>query len=140
METSKRPKFSEYPALQNPALEIRLLTLLPNPDDSAPIEVELRASQLEHVEDEYIALSYAWGDPNNTAPITINGHGHHVTVNLQSALRHLRLPSEMVTLWVDAVCINQDDDAEKSSQVQQMGRIYRSAELVIAWLGEAADD
>jgi len=138
--TSIPQKLPNYPPLQNPTLESRLLTLLPDPDFFAPIHIELHAVNLSDVEGQYTALSYAWGDPSNTAPITLNGHMHHVTTNLQAALRHLRLDSETTTLWVDAICINQDDDAEKSSQVQQMGRIYRSAELVIAWLGEASDD
>ena len=79
-----------YPPLRQPAHEIRLLTLLPNPDISAPVLVELRAVDLADVDGQYTALSYAWGDPNNTAPITLNGHTRHVTANLQSALRHLR--------------------------------------------------
>ncbi|KAK3368039.1 heterokaryon incompatibility protein-domain-containing protein [Podospora didyma] len=88
----------------------------------------------------YRALSYAWGDPDITAPITVNDCLHHVTLNLQSALRHLRHDSVSVVLWVDAVCINQSHSGEKGIQVRQMGRIYRDARDVVVWLGEEADD
>jgi len=43
---------------------------------------------------------------------------------LESALRHLRSESDALTLWADAVYINQHDDAGKARQVGQMGRIY----------------
>jgi len=52
----------------------------------------------------------------------------------------LRHESEPITLWADAVCINQRDDAEKSLQVVQMGRVYSAAESVVVWLGEEQDD
>ena len=43
-------------------------------------------------------------------------------------------------LWIDAICINQNDDDEKSSQVQRMGEIYGGAERVLVWLGSEADN
>ncbi|KAH9209562.1 heterokaryon incompatibility, partial [Leptodontidium sp. 2 PMI_412] len=39
-------------------------------------------------------------------------------------------------IWIDAVCINQQDPAERSSQVGLMDEIYKGAQLVIAWLGK----
>ncbi|KAK0616470.1 heterokaryon incompatibility protein-domain-containing protein [Immersiella caudata] len=38
-------------------------------------------------------------------------------------------------LWVDALCIDQNNLAEKSLQVGMMGSIYGSAERVLIWLG-----
>lgn len=61
-----------------------------------------------------------------------------VTENLEIALRHLRLPDKALTLWVDALCIDQSDEMEKTEQVQQMREIYSRATLVLAWLGPAA--
>lgn len=58
-------------------------------------------------------------------------------MNLEKALRHLRLPDQARTLWVDALCINQADDCERAQQVSQMDRIYDSATSVCIWLGEA---
>jgi hypothetical protein len=53
------------------------------------------------------------------------------------ALGHLgkRVCSHECLLWVDATCINQDDLAERSSQVRQMTTIYESSERIFAWLG-----
>ncbi|KAI1772040.1 hypothetical protein F4818DRAFT_427424 [Hypoxylon cercidicola] len=59
-------------------------------------------------------------------PITVDGEEFQVTVNLESALRVLRLsrrrPLRHRVLWVDAICIKQDDILEKNVQVPQMGR------------------
>lgn len=59
-----------------------------------------------------------------------------ITANLYSALRFLRLPDAPLVLWVDAVCIDQRNNNERSSQVALMGRIYSLAERVLVWLGE----
>ncbi|PVH74162.1 hypothetical protein DL98DRAFT_430035, partial [Cadophora sp. DSE1049] len=61
----------------------------------------------------YVALSYTWGDANDTLTIYLNNAPVQVTSNLHSALLHMRagLTRE---LWVDAICINQKDDVEKS--------------------------
>jgi len=88
----------------------------------------------------YKALSYVWGDPTVTSPIQVDGYSFEATVNLVSALRHIRRSDSIVVLWVDAVCINQKDIKERNHQVQMMAQIYRSAEKVIAWLGEAGKD
>ncbi|KAK1758962.1 ankyrin repeat-containing domain protein [Echria macrotheca] len=69
--------------------------------------------------------------------ITANGKRLPVTPNLYMALRYLRRSDQARVLWVDAVCINQDDVTERGHQVQQMGGIYRHAERVLVWLGTA---
>ncbi|KAH8588487.1 heterokaryon incompatibility protein-domain-containing protein [Bisporella sp. PMI_857] len=85
----------------------------------------------------YAALSYTWGDPTVTKGILVNGKPLQVTANLESALRHLRRADNAFVLWVDAVCINQKDDVEeKNSQIMHMGAIYRSAIMVMLWLGD----
>jgi hypothetical protein len=56
--------------------------------------------------------------------------------NLEAALRHLRLTQEARYLWVDAICINQDDMDERSRQVSIMSEIYSKASQVVVWLGE----
>ncbi|KAK1639695.1 heterokaryon incompatibility protein-domain-containing protein [Colletotrichum phormii] len=93
----------------------------------------------------YTALSYVWGDASITEPILLNGQGFHATKNLFNALQHLQdhwidtFPSrhpQGFRVWVDALCINQQDVAERNQQVQLMRRIYSSAELVFSWLGE----
>lgn len=89
---------------------------------------------------KYTALSYTWGNPLATTPILVNGVETEVTLNLEAALRHIRKPEYDVILWVDALCINQNDVAEKNHQVEMMREIFAGAELVIAWLGSASGD
>lgn len=90
------------------------------------------------------ALSYAWGIPDNLANIVINGKATSVRSNLESALCHLRDYHVWATrgfpLWVDALCINQEDDEERNNQVEMMGDIYLGAHRVLAWLGEGDVD
>jgi hypothetical protein len=45
------------------------------------------------------------------------------------------LPTCTALFWIDTICINQTDMKEKSEQVPRMGKIYGSAEQVLAWLG-----
>lgn len=59
----------------------------------------------------------------------------YVRPNLHSALKRLRKPNTPVGLWVDALCIDQQNDMEKSEQVQKMNEIYRKAHMVCIWLG-----
>jgi hypothetical protein len=93
----------------------------------------------------YSALSYVWGDPSVTEDIILDGVSFPVTSNLAAALKHTSTqwaryyPNRELTelrLWADAICINQNDVAEKNDQVQHMDAIYSSAELVVAWLGD----
>lgn len=66
--------------------------------------------------------------------ITINGHLFSVGINLYKALEDLSQqgwsPKDSRP-WVDAICINQDDNSEKSEQIPRIARIYRSASRVI---------
>jgi len=64
----------------------------------------------------------------------------HVTLNLLIALKHLRRDHVPRILWVDAICINQEDLRERSSEVGRMGWIYSKADSVIAWLGSSSDN
>jgi len=114
--------------------EIRTLILHPAPFDD-PICCSLKYISLED-QPGYEALSYAWGDPSNTIPVVLDGEPYPVTINLERALRHLRHPSWVRTLWVDAVCINQKDLKERSAQVRRMRHIYEQAAQVVVWLGD----
>ena len=76
-------------------------------------------------------------------PNTLDSPGIYqfqATVNLESALRQLRHETEARTLWVDAICINQQDDSEKGHQVRQMDQVYKRCSRVCIWLGPAADN
>jgi hypothetical protein len=80
------------------------------------------------------ALSYAWGDPDACSTVYLNGQPVQVTRNLSEALANLQCEHAELTMWIDALCINQADALEKTSQVQLMRTIYESAEEVKIWL------
>ncbi|PVH72374.1 HET-domain-containing protein [Cadophora sp. DSE1049] len=108
---------------------------------------------------EYWALSYWWGEPdeepknliriyNDTGgrdvtqeltPFNIYGT-FYIRDNLKAALERFREEQRDVNVWVDALCINQDDKIEKKAQVARMHEIYTQAEMVCIWLGEGKDE
>ncbi|KAL8393934.1 hypothetical protein RB595_003627 [Gaeumannomyces hyphopodioides] len=137
---------------------IRLLRLRPHADRHAPIRCQLLEYPLEETGQAthlYEALSYVWGSEENKLPVYVqaddddrNGAPHAspptrsdqcllVTRNLHAALSHLRDGFLERVIWIDAICINQQDDVEKGRQVQSMAWIYASASRVVVWLGEA---
>ena len=87
----------------------------------------------------FTALSYVWGDIVFAIPIFINGKQFLTTPNLNDALRHLRQEDIAIILWVDQLCINQNDLEEKSQQVLLMSKIYFRAWTTIVWLGKEDD-
>jgi hypothetical protein len=86
---------------------------------------------------EYDALSYAWGDRKELVEVECNGQSLQITTNLHAALTRLQ-PSEEKgprMLWVNAICINQHDPAEKSKQIPLISRTIANAGEVLIWLG-----
>ncbi|KAH7183591.1 heterokaryon incompatibility protein-domain-containing protein [Fusarium flagelliforme] len=86
----------------------------------------------------YSALSYVWGNSKAKETIQIDGHDHKISVNLACAIRHLRDERQLVLIWIDAICINQNDIDERSSQVSMMQDIYARALRVIVFLGDGS--
>lgn len=131
------PKEFRYPGDCLSSGWIRVIRLLPG-DWATPIQCELFTCHLSLA--RYKALSYVWGSKHRTRPIRLADVEFPVTVNLESALRHLRELYKTVeggpVLWVDSLCINQADDVERSSQVRMMGDIYARCEQVIVYLGD----
>ncbi|KAJ3544957.1 hypothetical protein NM208_g2761 [Fusarium decemcellulare] len=84
----------------------------------------------------YTALSYCWGPPEFEASIVCDGHDKKITKSLAAALRRLRQPDRSIVMWVDQICINQDDTTEKAQQIPLMERIYARALTTVIWLGE----
>ncbi|KAL7812762.1 heterokaryon incompatibility protein domain-containing protein [Trichoderma gracile] len=89
----------------------------------------------------YEAISYTWSGQALDRPVYANGQEYHVTRNAEDVMRRLRpsSPDDSRNLWIDAICINQKDDAEKSVQVQLMFEVYANAERVNIWLGQGTD-
>lgn len=73
------------------------------------------------------------------APISNNGSGDMRQIaggTNQQLDRGVVSDDNVIRVFVDAICINQHDTSERSSQVSMMGDVYRSAAEVWAWLGE----
>jgi hypothetical protein len=133
----------QYLPLNEGAGEIRLISLLPGPF-SSPIRVMLESTPFSpETPPQFEALSYTWGSAENPIDIFVGSSGCYtlaVTQNLAEALPYLRLEDRSRTLWIDAICVNQSDVAERTSQVKRMADIYSKATRVVVWLGPASED
>lgn len=84
-------------------------------------------------------------DPSRSEPLAIVENYFpmrrklRISTNLETALRHLRQPDSAWCAWADGICINQEDDEEKSHQVRHMDLVYKGAKYVSIWLGESMD-
>ncbi|KAI0894965.1 heterokaryon incompatibility protein-domain-containing protein [Annulohypoxylon nitens] len=127
-----------YSPLTSPH-HIRLLEVQQDEDDSAPLRCKLRDTDIDDdARVPYIALSYTWGQPDFTEPLILNNAIKLITPNLAGALRRFRQVGRRI--WVDAVCINQEDNKEKSEQIPLMRNIYHNASCVMVWLGDKSED
>lgn len=131
---------------------IRIVTILPgNEDDDVTISLDLVPFSSEQPFD-YEALSYTWGSPEDPASISVliswspaGPEGSEkstlpVTQNLHVALKNLRYSDKHRAMWIDALCIDQHNNEEKSREVVRMNVIYRLARRVVIWLGPEGDD
>ncbi len=117
---------------------IRLLTIHPGKEND-PLLGEIGVTSLGQAR-TFNALSYQWGTKLKTYSLNTSEGHLPITESLHQALRRLRNKTKGIVLWVDAVCINQDNPHEKAVQLGLMEHIFRSANSVLAWLGEDADD
>jgi hypothetical protein len=128
----------QYSPLDEEAQEIRLLTLLPG-SFSAKICVCL---DIEPFTDDHVpkfeAVSYTWGSTENPVDIFIGELGRKtlaVTQNLAEALPYLRYGDKPRVLWIDAICVDQENLKERGHQVKRMADVYSKATRVLVWLG-----
>jgi hypothetical protein len=125
---------TQYSPLPHDGDSFRLLRVLPSPISISRIRCELYTASISREEDKYIAGSYVWGPPEPSKPIVINGKSFQVRSNLFRFLRAFRSRHRSQVIWIDAICINQDDIHERGHQVQEMKRIYSNAKCVYCWL------
>ncbi|XDG07642.1 hypothetical protein ABKA04_007257 [Annulohypoxylon sp. FPYF3050] len=126
-----------YSSLDPENPHIRLVTLQPGLwSDEIHCTINIVPFDFQQ---KYEALSYVWGNRDNKKFIWLGDHKFEVTDNLWLALRRLRNPSTPRVLWIDAICINQEDNKEKSHQVGMMGDIYKGCKNCVIWLGESAE-
>jgi hypothetical protein len=86
------------------------------------------------------ALSYTWGDPLRCRELRTPEGILDITDSAYVALRRLRDEKSPYLIWVDAICIDQTANVEKSHQIRLMPRIYGSAHCTVVYLGEEADN
>ncbi len=118
----------EYTPLKSASQEIRILSITRSSSDE--LECHLEHASLDE-DPSYEALSYTWGDRSDISSIKLNNHHFRVRRNLAIALEHLCEGERTLKIWVDAVCINQRGEAERSMQVRQMKKIYEKAQKVV---------
>ena len=125
----------QYTPLNDDLKEIRLLTLHEG-DFKSDIYVSIHTVPLTPENPPtYEALSYVWGSLENPIDIQVGVQTLAITQNLAGALPYLRYRDKPRVLWIDAICVNQQDLKERSRQVRRMADLYRLADRVIVWLG-----
>jgi hypothetical protein len=135
----------KYTALDETKREIRLLHLLPSltiqAGDKPSNDVIHCTFSLASLSapPAFEALSYAWGDTKGVIRIQLHGNDVLITANLHCALRHLRYADRERILWVDALCIDQGNLDERTSQVDQMRYVYSLAQRVVVFLGDSCE-
>ncbi|RBQ75492.1 hypothetical protein FVER14953_13753 [Fusarium verticillioides] len=135
--------FTPFPYQPLKSDELRLLLVEPGNTDLIRVELKTIKSRTSQ---RFWALSYVWGARENPATILLNDQPFSITRNLYNALYQYRrhvfndYGSDKAMIWVDAICINQNDQVEKSIQVPRMSEIYGQCERVLAWLGPVGSD
>ncbi|KAJ4352678.1 hypothetical protein N0V95_004062 [Ascochyta clinopodiicola] len=137
-EPSPTPELYEYMPYND---SIRLLRIHSG-NLTDPVEFTLEFARLDHPTPEYEALSYVWGPdvPASYIIHRISQEAIPVTPNLYEVLQNVRWCDRDRLLWVDALCINQEDRKEKGRHVRKMNSIYARASRVLVWLGPDAGD
>lgn len=129
---------SIYQPLRHAKNEIRLILIAPGQKDDK-VACRLEVVSLDQLP-RYDTLSYTWGNPETTSEILVNDNPVSITATLHNALHSIRHPRRTVTLWADGLCIDQGNNAEKSTQVAMMDRIYAHGRQTWISLGSPGED
>ncbi|KAK6819634.1 Heterokaryon incompatibility protein 6- OR allele [Apiospora arundinis] len=141
LENLSRHGFPALPSEQH----IRVLLLSPARRWGHPLHGDLQVQDLDG-RPYYEALSYTWSDETGDASLNRRIYigpawdGMPITRSCSRALRRLRLDQLARPLWIDAICINQINNAEKSHQIALMRKIYVNCIRCIVDLGEPTKD
>lgn len=127
------PQKYHYQPLSDPR-NFRTLYVEPGAPGSR-IHASLHESRLDDGV-KYLALSYVWGSRQIVAYVLVEDCYSLVTGNLYAALQHLRSEQEPLYIWIDQICINQQDQEERSQQVMLMHEIFINSVQVLIWLGK----
>ncbi|APA12120.1 hypothetical protein sscle_09g068900 [Sclerotinia sclerotiorum 1980 UF-70] len=127
--------YADIPLLRSNK-QIRLLRLEQSSSDCDDYCFSLSVHEFhDGVRPPYIAISYTWGDTVPLLPIVVNGKKMRVRLNCWYSLWQIRHHGFTDYLWIDSLCINQDNNEEKNFQVAIMGSVYESALWVASCIG-----
>lgn len=121
---SQTGAISWYRPLDAKEAQFRVLLVSPGRDEDL-LRVRLQRAQFcppDHP--DYVTISYCWGDANNSAWIQLDGRPIKVLASAVAALKRIRLPRNERTVWIDALCMNQEDWDERAQQIAIMDCIY----------------
>ena len=124
-----------FPYSALPLRHVRLLTIEPG---VFPPSGTLHTTALEEAA-EFDALSYAWGQPCQSYDFSCCGKVLRVQENLYKFFCRVSRSGHSRPIWIDAICINQGEDVEKTHQLPSMRDIYKNANCVLVWLGKNTD-
>ncbi|TGO54994.1 hypothetical protein BCON_0098g00160 [Botryotinia convoluta] len=114
---------------------IRLVKIGPRNDEKELIQLSLHQTRLRNAP-KYEALSYEWGTQTCDKPVLCDGQELRVKANLAAALERLQLADESRWMWIDAICIDQENILERNQQVTIMRDIYALSDRVLIWIGD----
>jgi len=124
-----------YEPIDHMQNQIRVLKIQPGRWNDA-ISCSIKVVSLNRFfKPRYNTLSYTWGRSGDKRSISVNGQTIYISANLFTALRALRRRFFTVTIWADALCIDQGNNDEKNKQVALMGRIYKQGRQTWVSLG-----
>jgi hypothetical protein len=123
---------------------VRLAVLDPAAVEAAPLSCSIIQHRRSAQNKDYIAVSYVWGKPEFSQNLEIRCDGDtsylRITPNIDTLLRRFRASNKPRYLWIDAICLDQENETEKAQQIPLMGRIYEEAKSIFIWLGPGNSD
>lgn len=150
LETKASSPFqsSKYPLLQPSARQSLSYSALP-PRHIRLLHIDLDVETLSGTlteiclegEHRFDALSYAWGEAGQMHDFICCGKVLRIRDNLYRFLQRAKeqVRTSRRPIWIDAVCIDQSNDAEKSVQIPLMSEVYKQAQQVLVWLGDCTE-
>lgn len=147
-ELSSPFQFSKYSLLQPSARQSLSYSALP-PRHIRLLHIDLDVETLSGTlteisleeEHRFDALSYAWGEASQMHDFICCGKVMRIRDNLYKFLQRAKEQgrTSRCPIWIDAVCIDQSNDAEKSVQIPLMSEVYKQAQQVLVWLGDCTE-
>ncbi|KAH5464174.1 hypothetical protein HBI31_204880 [Parastagonospora nodorum] len=133
-ESLEQLEIFKHDLLEYHGSKIRLVKVRPPKGAESPVECDIRIASTSS---DYICLSYVWGDREPGEWILLNGKKFWSRQNLFHFLTSARSLVDIRSnwIWIDALCIDQENIEEREHQVKRMGQIYSRASRVVSWFG-----